>query len=146
MNWLGPISSLIDGVSNYLGRKQEITKAKVEGEVAVIKAEANAKIAVSEAKIHMAKTGQVQDFDLDRLAMQNMNSSYKDEFLLGLFSIPMILAFIPGLADVALRGFEVISAMPQWYQYTFIGMVVVIYGMRGMLTKLLERKSILPGK
>jgi len=144
--WASLISTVFGGVSTYFTNKQEMKKVQIEADVAVIKAEANAKIAVSEAKIQMAKTGQVQDFDLDKIAMQNMDRSYKDEFLLGLFSIPMILAFIPGQADVALKGFEVIASMPQWYQYTFIGMVVVIYGMRGMLTKLLERKSILPGK
>jgi hypothetical protein len=30
--------------------------------------------------------------------------------------------------------------MPQWYQYIIIGMVVVIYGMRGLLEKVLEKK------
>ena len=56
---------------------------------------------------------------------------------------PMVLAFIPGFDQYALKGFEVIKEMPEWYRYTIVGMVVVIYGMRGMLSKLLT--SRMPG-
>jgi len=69
-----------------------------------------------------------------------MEKSYKDEVILAVFLAPMILAFIPGFDQYALRGFEVIQKMPQWYQYIIIGMVVVIYGMRGMLDKFLNSK------
>lgn len=139
--------ALITGVKDYFIGRQEIKKEKLKGEVEVMKAETEAKVAISKAKAAMAQRGQVQDYDLDKMAMENMKTSYKDEYLLGLFSIPMILAFIPGVADVALAGFNVIKAMPEWYQYTFIGMIVVVFGMRGMLTKLLNGKfGIKPGK
>jgi hypothetical protein len=138
------LGGVVDGVSGYFKGKQELKKVKIESEKKIIEARANSEIAISEAKIEMAKNGQANNFDLDKLAMQNMEKSYKDEFLLGLFSIPMILAFI--YPDVALAGFEVIAKMPTWYQYTFIGMVVVIYGMRGMLTKFIDSKKISVGK
>jgi hypothetical protein len=43
------------------------------------------------------------------------------------------------MAPYALQGFEVIHQMPEWYQYIIIGMVVVIYGLRGLLTKFLDK-------
>ena len=52
----------------------------------------------------------------------------------------MIMAFIPGMDKFALAGFAVVAMMPQWYQYIIIGMVVVIYGLRGLLEKFLSRK------
>jgi len=135
------LSSIVGGVSGYFKDKHEIKKAKLEGELAIIQAETNSKIAISEAKIFMAKQGQVNDYNLDMMAMKAMEKSYKDEFLLLLFSVPMIMAFLPEYSEKALRGFVVVAEMPEWYQYTFIGMIVVIYGMRGMLSQLLTGRK-----
>lgn len=141
------ISAVISGVGSYFKGNQEIKAAKVAGEVAKLTAEANAAVAVSEAKITMAKNAQANNYDLDKIAMQNMKTSYKDEFLLGLFSIPMVLAFIPEMDTVVTNGFNAIDKMPDWYVYLYGGMVIVIYGLRSMFTKMLEnKKSILPGK
>jgi len=52
----------------------------------------------------------------------------------------MVMAFIPGMDKYSLAGFEVIQQMPEWYQYIIIGMVVVIYGMRGMVKQLVSNK------
>ena len=88
----------------------------------------------------MAEAGQAQNYDLDRLAMEQMSKSWKDEVLLLVFLIPMIMAFVPDMDKYALAGFEVIAKMPDWYQYIIIGMVVVIYGMRGLLEKIIDKK------
>ena len=119
---------------------QRTQEAKTEAKVAGLKADAEIKLAKAVAATKMAEQGQHQDYDLDRLAMENMNKSWKDELILVVFLAPMIMAFIPSLADDALRGFEVISKMPEWYIYIIIGMVVVIYGLRGLLTKFLEKR------
>lgn len=119
---------------------QRTQEAKTEATVAGLKADADIKVAKALAATKMAEQGQSQDFDLDRLAMENMNKSWKDEVLLIIFLTPMIMAFVPSWAEYALRGFEIIERMPEWYRYIIIGMVVVIYGLRGMLTKILDRK------
>jgi hypothetical protein len=119
---------------------QRTQEAKTEAKVAVLKADAEIKTAKATAAMKMAELGQTQDYDLDRLAMENMNKSWKDELVLVVFLTPMIMAFIPSLADDALRGFEVVAQMPEWYVYIIIGMVVVIYGLRGLLTKFLDKK------
>jgi len=119
---------------------QRTQEAKTEATVAGLKADADIKVAKALAATKMAEQGQSQDFDLDRLAMENMNKSWKDELLLIIFLTPMIMAFVPSWAEYALRGFEIIERMPEWYRYIIIGMVVVIYGLRGMLTKILDRK------
>ena len=37
------------------------------------------------------------------------------------------------------KGFEVLkTSAPDWYVYLLIGMIVVIYGMRGLFIKFLE--------
>jgi radical SAM superfamily enzyme with C-terminal helix-hairpin-helix motif len=131
---------LTNQVGGYFKGKQELSKVKLEANKIVIQAKAETEMAIAKSKVKMAEEGQMQNYDLDRIAMQNMESSYKDEFILAVFMVPMILAFIPVLSNYALQGFEVIQKMPTWYQYTLIGMVVVIYGMRGLLEKFLTSR------
>ena len=138
--WGSIIGAVTTQVGGFFKGKQELAKVKLEAEKIVIKAKAETEMSIAKSKSKMAESGQMQSYDLDRIAMNNMEKSYKDEVILAVFLAPMVLAFIPGFDEYALRGFEVIQQMPQWYQYIIIGMVVVIYGMRGMLDKLLSSK------
>lgn len=138
--WGSIIGAVTTQVGGFFKGKQELAKVKLEAEKIVIKAKAETELSIAKSKSKMAESGQMQSYDLDRIAMNNMEKSYKDEVILAVFLAPMVLAFIPGFDQYALRGFEVIQQMPQWYQYIIIGMVVVIYGMRGMLDKLLSSK------
>lgn len=99
--------------------------------------EQQVKIASVHANIKALEKGQANEFELDKIAMNNMERSWKDEFILAVFIVPMLMAFVPSLSAYALNGFAVIKEMPVWYTSTIIGMVVVVYGMRGMLTKYL---------
>ena len=134
------LGSLIDLGGTYLKGKQDEAKAKAEAAIVGIQAEADIKKAKALSATKLAESGQQQNYDLDRLAMEQMSKSWKDELILVIFLAPMVMAFIPGMDGYALAGFEVIAKMPEWYQYIIIGMVVVIYGMRGMLEKLLDKK------
>lgn len=134
------ITSLLSLGSTWLEGKNKQAEATVEAKLIEIKAEADIKMAKATAITKMAEEGQTQNYDLDRLAMENMSKSWKDEFILIIFLTPMIMAFIPSLSDSALAGFGVIAQMPEWYRYIIIGMVVVIYGLRGLLEKVLEKK------
>lgn len=134
------ISSILSLGSTWLEGKNKQAQATVEAKLVEIKAEADIKLAKATAITKMAEAGQAQNYDLDRLAMENMSKSWKDELILVIFLAPMLMAFIPSLKDSALAGFGVIALMPEWYRYIIIGMVVVIYGLRGLLEKVLENK------
>ena len=134
------ISGLISLGGTFLQGKQDEAKAKAEAAIVGIQADAEIKKAKAIAATKMAESGQTQNYDLDRLAMEQMGTSWKDEFILIIFLAPMVMAFIPGYKDYALAGFAVIAQMPTWYQYIIIGMVVVIYGLRGLLEKFLNRQ------
>ena len=134
------LGSLVEIGGTWLKGKQEETKAKAEAKLVEISAEADIKKAKAIAAINAAESGQQQDFDLDKIAMEQMGKSWKDELVLVIFLAPMVMAFIPGMEKYSLAGFEVIKSMPEWYQYTIIGMVVVIYGMRGMVKQLISSK------
>ena len=123
------LTTLVQIGGNWLDNKQKVAQAKTDAEITTIKAQADRQA-----------SAQNQNYDLDRLAMENMSKSWKDEVILAVFLAPMIMAFIPGMDKFALAGFAVVAMMPQWYQYIIIGMVVVIYGLRGLLEKFLSRK------
>ena len=124
------LTTLVQIGGNWLDNKQKIAQAKTEAEIVTIKATADRQASAQE-----------QNYDLDRLAMENMSKSWKDEVILIVFLAPMIMAFIPGLENYALAGFGVMDKMPEWYQYVIIGMIVVIYGLRGLLEKVLAKKG-----
>jgi len=113
---IGPISNL---ASTWLSGKVEEKKAQSATKVA--KAQAEAIVMQKKA------TGEI-DWDLE--AIKGASSSWKDEWLVILFSVPLILAFIPGMEGVVARGFEQLQAMPEWYQYSLGVIVAASFGVR----------------
>jgi hypothetical protein len=113
----GPIVSL---ASTFLEGYVEKSKAKVEAEVAQKKAEA----IVYEKKA----TGEIA-WDLEMAKASS--DSWKDEWLTILFSIPLILAFIPGCEEVVSSGFQQLKMMPEWYRYSLGVIVAASFGVRG---------------
>tara|TARA_R110000796_G_scaffold171156_1_gene288181 strand:+ start:2399 stop:2791 length:393 start_codon:yes stop_codon:yes gene_type:complete len=107
---LGPLGAL---ASTWLSSKVE-TKA-AETRMRVSEADAKAKIMLSAA---------TSEADWERIMAQGTQNSWKDEYLVGLFSIPLILSFCGewGRQTVS-DGFDALSTMPDWYQYT-LGVIV----------------------
>ena len=107
---LGPVASLAGA---WLDAKT--TKQAAEAKLKLTEAEARSKILLSE-KTSVA--------DWERIMAQGTTNSYKDEYLVILFSIPLILSFCGewGRVTVA-EGFVALQAMPEWYQYT-LGVIV----------------------
>ena len=153
--FLNTIASLASGVSESVGgaingwseRKtiKAASKAKIEelrmaSELKVAELEAEAMQASAIINVEKAKTGQEVDATHDFEAIRQMKNSYKDEFLLILFSTPLILSFIPQMQDYVVKGWEMLKIVPDWYMWLYIGMVVSIYGMRGMARSIIESK------
>jgi hypothetical protein len=113
---IGPITQL---AGTWLDGKVEKTKAETGAKVAKAKAEA----VIMERKA----TGEL-DWDLEMA--KGSQSSWKDEWLTVLFSIPLVMAFIPGMEEVVANGFEQLNAMPEWYQYSLGVIVAASFGVR----------------
>lgn len=54
---------------------------------------------------------------------QISNSGWKDEWFTFLFSIPLILAFIPPCVPFLKAGFQALEQMPLWYK-AFLGAAI----------------------
>ena len=61
---------------------------------------------------------------------QIKNSGWKDEFVLLLLSIPLIMSFIPNMQPYVVGGFEALSMTPQWYQWLILAVFSAVYGIR----------------
>jgi len=99
--WLTSLLAPLGGIlSTWLEGKQKIQEATIAKEVTQLTNEAN----------------------WDNIQAEASKSSWKDEWLTILISIPMIMAFIPGMREVVDDGFNVLESCPEWYQY-LIGVV-----------------------
>lgn len=117
-----PVISLISTVfSGWMGAR----KVKAEGKVKIAEATVAAKVRKIDANSAM-----------DAEAVKGMAGSWKDEYLTILMSIPVIMCFIPDLADHALRGFEILAKTPEWYRWAFLGIIAASFGLRVWLNKL----------
>ncbi len=76
-------------------------------------------------------TAQIEsDTTIDRINTETMATSWKDDYILIIFSIPVIMGFIPGCDVYVKAGFEALGMTPIWYQVIFIVMCLTIYGHR----------------
>ena len=124
-------SAIISGISEYFKDKNEIKKVQVEADKLLIMAKA-------EAEANKMKRESEQDYDLDKIAMMAMEKSWKDEFLLILFSIPIAMCFFPDYRQYVEDGFKTLNIIPEWFMYIYVAMIVVIYGLRGLLRMFLQ--------
>jgi hypothetical protein len=76
---------------------------------------------------------------MDLAAMDGMRYSWKDEYLVILLSMPVIMCFIPemtifgytfDLSQSAMAGFEILKDTPDWYKWALSGMIAATFGLR----------------
>lgn len=126
IQFLTPIANL---AGSWLEAKT--TKQAAEAKLKLTEAEAKAKILLSE-KTSVA--------DWERIMAEGSQSSFKDEWLVGLFSIPLVLSFCGEWGrDIVSDGFTALESMPDWYQYTLGVIVAASFGVRSA-TKFFGRK------
>lgn len=65
-----------------------------------------------------------------------MSTSWKDEYLTILLSLPMIVAFFGtwGRQTVS-EGFDAISQAPEWYKVAFLSVVAASFGIRMLVNR-----------
>ena len=73
-----------------------------------------------------------QGGDGEALHAQGSQSSWKDEWFTVLFSIPLIMCFIPPLVPYVEQGFAVLETMPDWYKGFLGAAVAASFGIRSL--------------
>ena len=118
------IQALIGPISGLVGSWMDKKTAEQVGKAAVAKVKAE-----SEAAVMVSASTSTAEWE--KLMAQGSQTSLKDEWILGLFSIPLILSFCGewGRTIVA-EGFSALETMPDWYQYTLGVIVAASFGVR----------------
>lgn len=113
----GAAGSAVEYFKQRQQLKHELALEKIRGEVEYEKANTAAwlKLAEHDANWELA---------------QISNSGWKDEFVLLLLSIPLVLVFIPPLQPYVLNGFAVLAQCPDWYRWLVMVIFSAIYGVR----------------
>jgi len=122
-----------------IGPISQLAGTWLEGKVEKSKAETGAKVAKAKAEATIMEKKATGEIDWDLEAIKGSQSSWKDEWLVILFSVPLILAFIPGMEGVVANGFAQLDAMPEWYQYSLGVIVAASFGVRSA-TKFFGKK------
>jgi len=97
--------------------KQEVELEKLRG-----------KIAWEEALTRRAEASEGRDHEWELARIKD--SGWKDEWVLALLSVPLMLVFIPTTAPYVLEGFSVLEKTPDWYQWLVMLIFTAIYGIR----------------
>ena len=97
--------------------RQQVELKRLEGKIAW-EAALTKRASESEGRDHEWELARIQD------------SGFKDEWVLALLSIPLILVFVPTTAPYVLSGFEVLEKTPDWYQWLVLLIFTAIYGIR----------------
>lgn len=111
----------------------------LEGHIAKTKAKTEVKVAEAKARATIMEKKATGEIDWDLEAIKGSQNSWKDEWIVILFSIPLCLAFIPGCEDIVKHGFEQLEKMPDWYQYSLGVIIAASLGVRSA-TKFFGKK------
>ena len=122
-----------------IGPVAELAGTWMAGKVEEKKAQAKTKVAKAEAEAIVMQKKATGEIDWDLEMAKGSQSSWKDEWLTILFSLPLILAFIPGMEELVRNGFQQLEQMPEWYQYSLGVIVAASFGTRAA-TKFFGKK------
>ena len=115
------LKSVAPKVAEYyttrLELKHKLREKKLEG-----------KIRLEEAKIQRAEAAEARDHEWEQA--QIANSGWKDEWVLILLSIPLVMSFIPQAHVYVEDGFAVLATTPEWYRWLILLVFTAIFGIR----------------
>ena len=91
------------------------------------------KVAANKAEAQIRLKEATGDIDWDLAAIRASQSSWKDEGITVLFSIPLVLSFCGDWGrEIVANGFTALAGMPDWYQYSLGAVVAASLGTKGV--------------
>jgi hypothetical protein len=110
-----------EAVADYFKERQ-----RLKSELKLKKLEGKVKVEQAKAEMEVRKLESDNAWELAQIA----NSGWKDEWVLILLSIPLVLVFVPMTAPYILQGFSILSQTPEWYRWLIMAIFTAIYGIR----------------
>lgn len=127
MGWLSSVAGFLKGegvvkpVTDLLAKKAEIKGKAEERKLELEQAIHERRVKLIEQGLHADAAWEIE---------QIKNSGVKDEWVLFLLSIPLVLVFIPATAPYVMQGFNILESTPGWYRFLVVTIFGAIYGIR----------------
>ena len=121
MQWLNLLTGIPEAIGNYFTEKQKLKSVE-----RLQKLELDA--AVHKRKVELISQGLHADASWE--IEQIKASGWKDEWVLIIVSIPLILCFIPGADVYVAAGFSALDKTPDWYTWLVLLIFTAVYGIR----------------
>lgn len=123
--WSAIVGKLLGSVApEVAGYYRDRQKLKHERELEKIRG----KIAYEKAKSERAERSEGRDHEWEQMSIQN--SGWKDEWVLVILSIPMVLVFVPYTQETILQGFAALETTPDWFRWLVLMIYAATYGIR----------------
>ena len=127
-------------IQALIGPLTELAGGWLKGKADKQVAESRIKLAEAESKAAIMLSKETSVADWERIMAQGTQASWKDEYLVLLFSVPLILCFTGEWGRTAVaEGFAALEVMPEWYQYSLGVIVAASFGVRSA-TKFFGKK------
>ena len=113
---------MLAGLTQILGSVGSLATSYMDG-----------KVQTQKIKAEIQKKQLTGEIDWDLEAIKATQNSWKDEYILILYSIPLVLAFCGESGrQIVTNGFQALEAMPLYYQVSLGGIVSASIGFRGI--------------
>jgi len=96
------------------------------------KATSEAKVAKAKAEAEVMKVAATHEAGWEKIMANSSDNSWKDEAWTILFIVIIAMCFIPFTQIYVERGFEALSATPDWFQYAVFASIGASFGLRGL--------------
>jgi hypothetical protein len=109
MNFLNLLTGVPDAIAKYfIERNQQKSAERVR--------KMEFEDALHARKLKLVEEGLHADMNWEMEFARQAATSWKDEYTLIVVSIPLVMAFVPGLTPYVKSGFESFASTPLWYQ------------------------------
>lgn len=124
-----------------IGPIADLAGTWLNGKVEEKKAQSATKVAKAQAEAMVMQKKATGEIDWDLKMADASASSWKDEWLVIIFSVPLVLSFCGEWGrKIVDDGFAALAGMPDWYQYTLGVIVAASFGVRSA-TKFFGKKG-----
>jgi hypothetical protein len=128
-------------ISNLFGMGTDYLKDKREAAAVIRKADVEIKVATAKSQISRLERAQSDEQDWNIKAMDASATSWKDEYLTLVLTIPVWMCFVPFLSPFVGAGFAVLSTTPLWYQSALGVVIAASFGYQ-KFAKLMDKRAV----